>query len=704
MAQKDVCKVCGQTPCNCTSIEEAVSVKKQNYSWGKMVTVHHGASTSYPLHPEHQEAIKKLKDGESTTFRDETNSTVKASREGDNVHLQRPKTSNTKTTVAYSHFAEEVELDEAVKLGSKVRIHAPGESYHGKTGYVGEIRHGLYKGAPKTYTVDYDDGKSIQLDKKNVKLHKEEVEQIVEQKHRVAVTVSEPDHPAVSMRKATKEKFVRVTAASEKEAVERAKAHYKKQGYKIHGAEHAGMVNEETELNEANFAATMKKAIAAHERGDHKMAKYHLDNAKTARYAMKSTEIAKNKDLLDTYKKMRDMHAGIKEESQPTKETTLNPMEMYLAAIAGNADFASALAEKTLTPAEKKKREEIAQAMERENPGMDKSRKMAIATATAKRVAEAFTDDGKMSWDQWKAKAKEHGAVTYKDTNTHTHAYDKNGKRVSSISWSSKKVKKEEFQLEDFSLEELEDFMMSEDFDQLDELSKGTLARYAKAAPRSAADLDARAKEMSTIGHLAKKDGDHEQAQKFFSKAGGMAYKSAMRQRGHDKAIDRLTKEEVEQIEEISKEKVAKYLDRAQGDFTHQDMGSRHAYPEQRPEFARKKALRHKGISRAVDRLYPQTEESELGEAMISYSDFMDKLKMHRKAGNKVVDDKYTDKKATYTTIDSEGVGKKITHTENGTKQEHLGKIEGKDDEAEVKQPEKRGRGRPAGTKSGARH
>lgn len=44
--------------------------------------------------------------------------------------------------------------------------------------------------------------------------------------------------------------------------------------------------------------------------------------------------------------------------------------------------------EKTLTPAEKKKREEIAQAIERDNPGMDKSKKMAIATDTAKDVAE----------------------------------------------------------------------------------------------------------------------------------------------------------------------------------------------------------------------------------------------------------------------------------------------------------------------------
>lgn len=46
------------------------------------------------------------------------------------------------------------------------------------------------------------------------------------------------------------------------------------------------------------------------------------------------------------------------------------------------------LEEKTLTPAELKKREEVAKALERENPKMDMSRKMAIATAVAKRVAE----------------------------------------------------------------------------------------------------------------------------------------------------------------------------------------------------------------------------------------------------------------------------------------------------------------------------
>lgn len=93
-------------------LEEAVQVDKKNYSWGKMITVRHGSSHSFPLHPEHQEKIKNLKDGESTAFKDETGSHVTAHREGDNVHLKL-RGANQKTTVAHSHFTEEVnQLDE----------------------------------------------------------------------------------------------------------------------------------------------------------------------------------------------------------------------------------------------------------------------------------------------------------------------------------------------------------------------------------------------------------------------------------------------------------------------------------------------------------------------------------------------------------------------------------------------------------------
>jgi hypothetical protein len=50
----------------------------------------------------------------------------------------------------------------------------------------------------------------------------------------------------------------------------------------------------------------MDKAVAAHDRGDTKRKAFHLDNAKQARYSLKSTEIAKHKDLLDKYKSMNE--------------------------------------------------------------------------------------------------------------------------------------------------------------------------------------------------------------------------------------------------------------------------------------------------------------------------------------------------------------------------------------------------------------
>jgi nicotinic acid mononucleotide adenylyltransferase len=68
-------------------------------------------------------------------------------------------------------------LAEAHKLGDKVKITKGSES--GKTGTIGEIRHGAFKGAEKTYTIDHEGG-SIQLKKTHFSSVKEEVEQPVE--------------------------------------------------------------------------------------------------------------------------------------------------------------------------------------------------------------------------------------------------------------------------------------------------------------------------------------------------------------------------------------------------------------------------------------------------------------------------------------------------------------------------------------------
>lgn len=64
--------------------------------------------------------------------------------------------------------------------------------------------------------------------------------------HRIAVTVSDPDHPAVTKRDETQQKFVRVTHHTDNkdEAIARGKKHFAKKGWKVHDAHHVGMVHE----------------------------------------------------------------------------------------------------------------------------------------------------------------------------------------------------------------------------------------------------------------------------------------------------------------------------------------------------------------------------------------------------------------------------------------------------------------------------
>lgn len=77
------------------------------------------------------------------------------------------------------------------------------------------------------------------------KIKEESVQEEPAQKHRVQVTITDPNHTAVSKRKEKMQKFVKVAADSEESAVTKAKAHYTKNGYKVHEAEHAGMVKED---------------------------------------------------------------------------------------------------------------------------------------------------------------------------------------------------------------------------------------------------------------------------------------------------------------------------------------------------------------------------------------------------------------------------------------------------------------------------
>lgn len=97
---------------------------------------------------------------------------------------------------------------------------------------------------------EYGINRSIQKVKQ--RYAKEDVERIDEAKHRVQVTVSEPDHPMVTKRKEHQQKFIRVSGDKEN-AVTKAQQHYKKQGYKVHGAEYVSSVNEDVVAEESGM-------------------------------------------------------------------------------------------------------------------------------------------------------------------------------------------------------------------------------------------------------------------------------------------------------------------------------------------------------------------------------------------------------------------------------------------------------------------
>ncbi len=90
----------------------------------------------------------------------------------------------------------------------------------------------------------------------------------------------------------------------------------------------------------------------------------------------------------------------------------------------------------------------------------------------------------------------------------------------------------DELDLDKYSLEEIQEFMESEDYDNLNELSKATLGSYIKKAAQSATD-----KAVQATGNLANKQ--------YYT---GRAQASAQHKRklSVNKAVDRLTKESEE--------------------------------------------------------------------------------------------------------------------------------------------------------------
>ena len=212
------------------------------------------------------------------------------------------------------------------------------------------------------------------------------------------------------------------------------------------------------------------------------------------------------------------------------------------------------LREKTLTPAEKKKREEIAQAMERDNPNMDMSKKMAIATAQAKKVAEEVELEEATAAQIQKVlgptKNAQQGIAALKK------AFKVDDKKAKEMLVKAMESMKEDSQLDELSTKTLSSYAAKasdarghrgmstkkvdnryagvakaskrmdkqmEDVEQVDELKTSTLQSYAKKALKTATGKKTAKRVAGRLGALDRLTGRHA------AKASGPGFTKKMR-------------------------------------------------------------------------------------------------------------------------------------------------------------------------------
>jgi hypothetical protein len=311
------------------------------------------------------------------------------------------------------------------------------------------------------------------------------------------------------------------------------------------------------------------------------------------------------------------------------------------------------LREKTLTPAEKKKREEIAKAMERDNPGMDMRKKMAIATWQAKKVAEEtnLDEDGSMEESVTisplqKIRMDKEKADRNKDDKDKSQA-----KRITDKQYSGYKVK------------------MKEETEELDEISRDLARRYIRkvADKTNTGELSTKEVEKRRPGvHLAGKKvypgiagkakvsateavekqlfmdpddkmwkvsydhGPHQSntikvKAKSQSHAWEVAKEVAKRKYGHARITSgsvESMKEEVEQIDELSKKTLGSYIKKAKDDLGNREAEvTRNRYVDPRGvkdpvkhnnALLMKRAKRRDNINKAVDKLTREQAEDDM--------------------------------------------------------------------------------------------
>ena len=315
----------------------------------------------------------------------------------------------------------------------------------------------------------------------------------------------------------------------------------------LHADRQNAMAKHEEEMNKSKVKTRKKKVSeSTSNRPSHKDIAYNDPEM------IKHREIQRYLDNLDI-----DRDAARKEKARKEKANE----EANLDDLLDEAlDILNSIDEKTLTPAEMKKREEVVKAIKRDDPKMDRSMAYAIATKTAKRVAEGTmltkedTLDEEINWKAYDVVTKGHDGKTY------SQIFDAHG---NSIHQKIRDVRKERdnqpgtTKYARFMHDRLlgaygawykqKKEAMKEESEHIDELSKKTLASYANKAAFKIGD------QGITAGLKIQ---NNEPAAKNFKTMG-------KRQKGIAAAVGKLAKEEVEAIDELSKNTLGSYITKA---------------------------------------------------------------------------------------------------------------------------------------------
>jgi hypothetical protein len=516
-----------------------------------------------------------------------------------------------------------------------------------------------------------DKNKNGKLDADDFKkLRKEESElqeYIEEAAHKVMVTVSDPNHPAVSQRKEQIMKRVVVNADNKDHAVVKAKEFYKKKGYKVHDAEYhspqpkSTMKTEEVEIDEKKTPEPTGDLKDACWKG-YTAVGMKDKNGKKVPNCVPESHAPVAPTIPRKYIKGTPEWKAHKEKSKPINGHPTNVKE----GATGYKPGWMLKSDPKLAAAVKAKQD---LAKKRQASYGDPSKGISVKEETDLAEAAPFkTKEDAVKYAKEKVK-------THRDNldgieiHAHSGGFDVNHTSNSSGRNSLKKIGakhvgtiyKEEVELDEGLQQTLRkyvpgyakhqlnkkmdaqnyapgdstkktvdkdvnyarykkvaDKLKNEEVEEIEELSKSTLASYAKKATHDA-------RMQQSIGKDFEADRSRKPGMKAAAKELADKYKSKSRsrERGVGKAIDRLAKEEFEAIEERNKQNamMRKSMDASRG-ARYKAAGN--VVPDREPEHSTAQA-HNKAIGRALrkeDMEFTQ-EELQLIEQFLTIAEKM---------------------------------------------------------------------------------